>query len=129
MTRKRDPSSETLADRIPFFTAEDGSAWSTADSAALAKAVAEALDLPAADFGGKSFRIGGATDLWEALGEEPSKLILKMRGRWASDVAMIYQRALVSTLLDASAALGGAGAAPNRELEVLAEGWTQPGAA
>ena len=62
--------------------------------------------------------------LWEAVGEERSKTVLKRRGRWASDVALIYQRVLVRTLLDASAALGDVDA--GRELEAMVQGWNQP---
>ena len=74
--------------------------------------------------GGKSFRIGGATDMREALGEG-SKETIKQRGRWATDVAEVYQRALISSHLDASVAMGSARA--SRDLEEFCNGsWAQP---
>ena len=74
------------------------------------------------EVGGKAFRIGGATDLREVHGDGAQRLI-KERGRWASDVAQLYQRALLRTQLDSSA---GAGAAVGRDLEEALQGWVQP---
>eukprot|EP00965_Chrysotila_dentata_P058255 1931704-Pleurochrysis_carterae.AAC.1 len=55
-----------------------------------------------ASFCGKCWRIGGATDLRDRLGDA-SKATIKQRGRWPSDVALVYQRALLDHQLDASA--------------------------
>eukprot|EP00965_Chrysotila_dentata_P018191 605200-Pleurochrysis_carterae.AAC.1 len=52
-----------------------------------------------ANFGGKCWRIGGATDLRDRLGDA-SKATIKQRGRWASDIAEVYQRALLDHQLD-----------------------------
>ena len=40
------------------------------------------------EMGGKSFRIGGATDMREALGDS-SQLLIMQRGRWAMDIAQV----------------------------------------
>ena len=64
----------------------------------------------------------GATDLREVLGDASAALV-KKRGRWASDVAEVYQRALLRTQLDGSAAVGAAGGA---DLEAVCAGWSQP---
>ena len=98
-------------------------AWRTADTNKLAKDMAATLGLPEADFGAKSFRIAGATDLAAVFGIEKAERIIKQRGRWQSDVQRIYERALATEHLNASAAIG---AAAGRELEALCPGWVQP---
>ena len=75
-----------------------------------------------AHFGGKSFRVGGATDLRATMGVAGREAI-KQRGRWNSDIADIYQRTLVEDQIGASAAMGGATGA---DLESLLHGWSQP---
>eukprot|EP00965_Chrysotila_dentata_P088612 2926329-Pleurochrysis_carterae.AAC.1 len=88
--------------RVPLFTVEGGTRpWSSADSRALAKRYAALLGLEAGDFGGKCWRIGGATDLRDVLGDAGAKHI-KRRGRWGSDVAAVYQRTIVDEQLEAS---------------------------
>ena len=63
----------------------------------LAKSIAaaaherDAEEPPAAEVGAKAFRVGGATDGRARLGDR-SEAVLKQRGRWESDVALIYQR-------------------------------------
>ena len=59
-------------------------AWRTADTNKLAKDMAATLGLPEADFGAKSFRIAGATDLAAVFGIEKAERIIKQRGRWQS---------------------------------------------
>eukprot|EP00965_Chrysotila_dentata_P260856 6214055-Pleurochrysis_carterae.AAC.2 len=74
----------------PLFTKDGGArAWNSDDSRALAKQYAEILDLDASDFGGKCWRIGGATDLRDVRGDAAAAQ-MKQRGRWESDVAAIY---------------------------------------
>ena len=51
--------------------------------------------------------IGGATD-WRAERGEAGAQLVKQRGRWASDVASIYQRPLLADELAASATVGDA---------------------
>ena len=48
---------------------------------------------------------------------------IKERGRWASDTAFIYARALAANHLDVSAWMGDAS---GREIEAMVAGWTQP---
>ena len=110
--------------RAPLFTGSDNvSAWSTDDTRELARSLGALAGFNPMEMGGKSFRIGGATDMREALGDN-SQLLIMQRGRWATDIAQVYQRALVKSHLDASVALGSAQA--SRDLEELCKGWAQP---
>eukprot|EP00965_Chrysotila_dentata_P067190 2223961-Pleurochrysis_carterae.AAC.1 len=110
--------------RTPLFTGPDGvTPWTTGDSRRVAKAMATVIGLDPENFGGKCWRIGGgATDLHAVLGEQGAKAIVQ-RGRWHTDIAQIYQRALADTQLQASAGMGDAGGA---DMEALFSGWTQP---
>ena len=90
---------------------------------ALATRMAKALGLDPSEFGGKSFRIGGATDLRSLLGAD-SERIIKQRGRWHSDVALAYQRALARQHLSASSAVADV---DESDLEALCPGWAQRG--
>ena len=107
----------------PIFTTEFGTPWDTGDTRALARRMAACLGIPTEDVGAKAFRIGGATDLQRRLGEERAERLLRQRGRWASDVAQAYARALLEDHLEASASVGGE---VGRELEAVCEGWAQP---
>ena len=106
----------------PFFIGRRGGVWSTNDTRTLAQKMAAALGLDPAEFGGKSFRIGGATDWREVFGSDAERIITQ-RGRWHSDVALLYQRALAEAHLRGSAAVGDTGGA---DLESLCRGWVQP---
>ena len=97
-------------------------AWRTSDTNKLAQEMAAALGLDKAQFGGKSFRIGGATDLAAAFGVVKAERLIKQRGRWSSSVQRLYERALAEEHLSASAAIG---EAEGRELEALCHGWVQ----
>ena len=112
-------------DSAPFFTSRDSrSPWTTQDSKDLARSVALKVGIDPSLTGGKSFRIGGATDMREALGDGSQNMI-QQRGRWATDIARIYQRALVRSHLEASVAMGSAHA--SRDLEEISKGaWAQP---
>ena len=107
----------------PLFTRARGGAWRTADTRALARDFAQRLGLDPNEFGAKSFRVGGATDWRAVFGPRAAEAIIRQRGRWCSDVAAIYQRALADEHLSGSAAVGGADGA---ELEALCRGWAQP---
>eukprot|EP00965_Chrysotila_dentata_P093800 3100183-Pleurochrysis_carterae.AAC.2 len=74
------------------------------------------------EFGGKAWRIGGATDLRDILGDGGAAAI-QQRGRWASNVAQVYQRAVVDGQLRTSAAMA---TSSGVDLEALGVGWTQP---
>ena len=108
--------------RLPFFIGPSGEAWDTGDTRALARRMAVAVGIPSEQVGARSFRIGGATDLRARHGQAGIVLI-KERGRWASDVGLVYQRALVSTHLEASVSIGEAWGA---EFEAVCPGWVQP---
>ena len=111
----------------PLFTSSEGgslAAWTTDDSRRLARDFGRMVNIAAIDIGGKAFRVGGATDMRDALGDASIHLI-KQRGRWASDVAQVYQRALVRSHLEASVLMSSKGAA-SRDMEELVKGWAQP---
>ncbi len=97
-------------------------AWRTTDTNKLAQEMAAALGLDEAKFGGKSFRIGGATDLAAAFGVVRAEHLIKQRGRWNSSIQHLYERALAEEHLGASVAIGDA---EGRELEALCHGWAQ----
>eukprot|EP00965_Chrysotila_dentata_P209501 6185330-Pleurochrysis_carterae.AAC.1 len=84
--------------------------------------MATALGMAPDEFGGKAWRIGGATDLRDVLGEGGISQI-NQRGRWATDIAQVYQRAIVDQQLRASADVG---SARGEDLESLCAGWSQP---
>ena len=108
----------------PFFSSSrrGSPVWSTDDTRALAQKMAIALEEDPSEYGGKSFRIGGATDWRDVFGADAERIITQ-RGRWHSDVAFLYQRALVGAHLRGSAAVGDAQGA---DLESLCRGWVQP---
>jgi hypothetical protein len=106
----------------PFFTQPSGQVWRTQDSRKLFKAIVLAGGGDPSSVGGKAARIGASTDAKERTGEA-GKAIIKRRGRWASDVAEVYQRELLGVQLDLSATLG---EAVGEDLEALCEGWAQP---
>ena len=85
--------------------------------------MAAELGLVTEEFGAKSFRIGGATDMRAVKGVEVATRLIKQRGRWWTDIHTIYERALASEHLELSAGVGGA---VGRDLECLCEGWVQP---
>jgi len=108
---------------LPLFTRLKGGAWGTPETRALAREMAAELGLVAEEFGAKSFRIGGATDMRAVKGVEVATRLIKQRGRWWTDIHTIYERALASEHLELSAGVGGA---VGRDLECLCEGWVQP---
>ena len=73
------------------------------------------------DWGAHSARIGGATDL--ASCGKSSELLLKAKGRWASDIFIIYSRLTARQLLGASAMMQ---SARGRDLEEIIPAFTQP---
>ena len=108
--------------RRAFFHGRRGTVWSTDDTRDLARRFARSLGLDPSEFGGKSFRIGGATDWRDVFGADAERVITQ-RGRWHSDIAALYQRALAETHLRGSAAVADAAHA---DLESMCRGWTQP---
>lgn len=108
--------------RKPVFTNARGVAYDTRDMRSIAQRMAAACGEDAATFGAKSFRSGGATDIRGSMGTQGMHMI-KQRGRWNSDIAEIYQRALVGDQIAGSVAMGDAAGA---DLESLLLGWSQP---
>jgi hypothetical protein len=107
-----------------FVSREDGvSPWTTDDTRRLAREYGAILGMKPTEIGGKAFRIGGATDMRDALGDA-SQYLIKQRGRWASDVAQVYQRALARSHLEASVLMSTASA--SRDMEEMCKGWAQP---
>eukprot|EP00965_Chrysotila_dentata_P153437 5071934-Pleurochrysis_carterae.AAC.2 len=107
----------------PLFVGADGvSPWSSTDSRRVVKAMAAAAGLDPEDFGGKGWRIGGATDMRDVLGDSGAAAV-RQRGRWATDIAQIYQRAVVDGQLRSSAVMADA---VGVDLEALCVGWAQP---
>ena len=105
----------------PFFTV-NGDIYTTTAVRLTVRRVAEACGFDPSEYGAKSPRSGGATD-WRAQAGDTSAGLVKARGRWCSDVALIYQRDLASTQLELSAAVGSVVSA---DLESLSRGWVQP---
>ena len=95
----------------------------TADMHDAATAAAAALGLPFEDFGAKSFRIGGATDLHHWLGAAGAKAVLLERGRWGTDIGLIYSRFSSDQQLEASVAMSHV---ESQDMESVMGGWAQP---
>jgi hypothetical protein len=94
-----------------------GKPMSTTDLRSLARSMAKAGGLAPAEFGGHSYRIGGATAL-HALG--CPELVLKTIGRWSSDIFEIYARAEAAQLCKFQGQLTEVDAVP---LEASVPGW------
>ena len=111
------------ADGTAFFTNSLGAPMCTSEVRALAWRVAAAAGIAAEEVGAKSFRVGGATDWRDCLGEA-SERVVRQRGRWCSDVALVYQRPLLTSHLAASTRIRAGGSA---DLESVCVGFAQPG--
>ena len=94
------------------------------DTRDLAREIAGLASIADKDAGGKRFRISAGQQIGnkKVLGIRAERTV-RERGRWGSDIACIYQRALASTHLSGSAAVGDVCGA---ELEDLCAGWAQP---
>ena len=108
-----------------FSEMAGGAAVTTATMGADARAIAKCIGLGSKDeeIGAKAFRIGGAEDYYDVLGPD-SERIIDERGRWKSDIHLIYQRCSATRHLAVSAAIG---ASRGISLEALGDGWAQPG--
>ena len=85
-----DPVEEAARGHTPLFRrAADGEAIATDDVCAMVKALMKAVGRDPRDYGAHSLRIGGATAAMAA-GVDPA--IIKVLGRWSSDIYMIYMR-------------------------------------
>ena len=117
------PPARCARANAPLFVRADGQAYTTKDVDALGSRMAETAGIPTHVVGGKLWRIGGATDLWEVLGAERAKDHIKRRGRWKSDIWEVYQRVLLGAQLNAAA---GMAAACDEDIEAVCPGWVQP---
>lgn len=114
------PSPDQL--NTAFFTYVSGEIFRTSTMRALARRVAELAGIDTSSVGAKSFRVGGATDLRALMGDAGKEMV-KQRGRWASDVAEVYQRALLEEQLHASAMVGSVVSA---SIEEVVRGYAAP---
>ena len=69
-----------------------------------------------------AFRAGGATDMWDRYGHGAERLIQE-RGRWWSDINLIYQRASATAHIQASIEMT---KADGVDFEELHPGYRQP---
>ena len=116
---------EAPRDDAPFFTFE-GAAYTTDRARDLAAHMGGLAGMPTGQTGAKMWRVGGATDLREMLGDEAGPRLIQARGRWKSDIADVYQRPLVRAQLRASAGMGAVTGAGLEEL--VHGGWAAPAA-
>jgi hypothetical protein len=108
--------------RTPFFVTAAGKIYDTGVMRDIARDIATLIGIPPEEAGGTAFRIGGASCLRESHGEAEAKRLLVERGRWQSDIGLIYARMSISTHLTASRTMThAAGADVERET-----GWAQP---
>ena len=84
-----DPVDEALRAETPLFCIAGGEAITRRDVASMVKALMQAIGLDPARFGAHSLRIGGAT---AALAAGVPPTLIRVAGRWASDVFEIYTR-------------------------------------
>ena len=85
---------------------------------------ARAAGLDPAKYGVRALRMGGATDLYDLFGPAGERYI-RERGRWASDVAQIYQRVSAATHGMLSRTIGDS---VGPDLQSLLAGWCQTAA-
>ena len=90
----------------PFFTLKGGEIYRSNDVLELVRRWAVMIDLPPLEFWSRAFRVAGATDLRDKVGEAVSKKLIKDRGRWDSEIGEIYSRPLLQPQLEASIAVG-----------------------
>ena len=117
------PSGRSLQ---PMFTTKPGVPFTTQAAMQLGRRIILKAK-PLADatrYGGKMWRVGGATEWRRALGDG-SEAIIQKRGRWCTEIGKIYTRTLLAEQLRASLTIGSGG--HQVELEALAGGWSQPG--
>ena len=108
--------------RTAVFTTDAGKVVDTSYMAALGQRIATSVGLDTRGVGGKWARIGGSTDIMDALGPEEGRAVLRQRGRWQRDLGSIYARVSARRQLDASLAMN---AARGRDMTARA-GWAQP---
>jgi hypothetical protein len=102
-----------IADERPLFCHADGRPITTAEVRTMVKAVMRAAGRDPALFGGHSLRIGGAT---AALAAGVSPNLIRLMGRWKSDVYELYCRMSIEAALGVGLAIASADVAPLSEV-------------
>jgi hypothetical protein len=102
-----------IADTQALFCHEGGRPVTTAEVRAMVKAVMAAAGRDPALFGGHSLRIGGATAALAA-GVQPN--LIRLMGRWKSDVYELYCRMSVEAALGVGVAIASAAVTPLSEV-------------
>ena len=97
-----DPVSDEEAATTPLFRDAQG-AFSRGRVAKVVKALMASLGLDSARFGAHSLRIGGAT---AALAAGVPPAVIRITGRWASDVWLLYARLTKQAALRVSTVVG-----------------------
>jgi hypothetical protein len=87
----------------PLFRNEDGTPIRTSQLRGMVKLLMSRQGLPETLFGAHSLRIGGAT---AALSARVSPSLIRLLGRWSSDVYEIYTRMCLGLALDATRQIG-----------------------
>lgn len=116
------PPAECARANAPLFADASGRALDVKTVKAIGKKMATAAGVDPGTVAGRLWRVGGATDLRDTLGMAGAAMI-KERGRWASDVAFVYARALIGQQMSAAA---GMVEASRKEVERVVKGWVQP---
>ena len=109
----------------PFFRLDSGRVVATADVLAIVREVVATLQLgDPVHYGGKSLRIGGATDILAACGWDIARAeaIIAARGRWCSEIWQLYSRISAAAQGEASTSMA---LASDVSVESMS-GWTQP---
>jgi hypothetical protein len=102
-----------IADTRALFCHASGQPITTAEVRAMVKSVMAAAGRDPALFGGHSLRIGGATAALAA-GIQPN--LIRLMGRWKSDVYELYCRMSVEAALSVGVAIASAAVAPLSEV-------------
>ena len=94
----------------------------TTDVASWCVDIATANGMDTSHVGGKSLRMGAASDIWDIYGPEAPDL-LKERGRWDSDIGRIYAAVSAEKHGDMSRRIA---SSTGRDLQSMLRGWRQP---
>jgi hypothetical protein len=106
-----DPVDPAQAEETPLFRHSNGKAFRREEVAQMVKYLMESIGLDPAKFGAHSLRIGGATAALAA-GIQPT--LIRVLGRWSSDIYEIYCR----LSLEAAAGMGALiGSTPFEDVE------------
>ena len=120
---QRDPVPKAERASVPLFRWRSGSAFAVRQVRNMVRHLMQAVGEDGARFGAHSLRIGGATAALAA-GVEPS--LIRLMGRWSSDVYMIYCRMSRQSAMRVGTVIGSTtfedlerGGFTTEELEVL----------